>query len=70
MNLNLYQKGKPSNVMNKEYNYFYNTQLNNHENSLSKIHFNAKSNILFSSVLFIPKRSLSNVFQLNNSSNN
>lgn len=60
-------KRKPSDVMDKEYNDLYKAQSNDHEDPLSKIHFNAEGDVSFSSVLYIPKRSPSNVFQLHNS---
>ncbi|TNN18814.1 Endoplasmin isoform 1 [Schistosoma japonicum] len=59
-------KRKPSDVTNEEYNELFRAYSNDNDDPLAKIHFSGEGDVLFSSILYIPKHPPSNIFQMHN----
>lgn len=54
---------RAADVSEKEYNDFYKAFTKDYEEPLAKIHFTAEGEVSFKSILFIPKKAPSDVFQ-------
>lgn len=61
---------KPSEISDSEYSDLYRSHSGDHDGPLAKIHFSAEGDISFSSILYIPKRAPSNLFQMHSSHSN
>ncbi|KAK4471639.1 hypothetical protein MN116_005048 [Schistosoma mekongi] len=59
-------KRKPSEVTDEEYNELFRAYSNDNDDPLAKIHFSGEGDVLFSSILYIPKHPPSNIFQMHN----
>ncbi|CAH8552445.1 unnamed protein product [Schistosoma curassoni] len=57
-------KRKPADVTDAEYNDLFRAYSNDNDDPLAKIHFSGEGNVLFSSILYIPKHLPSNIFQM------
>ncbi|XP_018651356.1 putative endoplasmin [Schistosoma mansoni] len=59
-------KRKPTDVTDKEYNELFRAYSNDNDDPLAKIHFSGEGDVLFSSILYIPKHPPTNIFQMHN----
>ncbi|CAI2728026.1 unnamed protein product [Schistosoma spindalis] len=57
-------KRKPADVTDEEYNDLFRAYSNDNDDPLAKIHFSGEGDVLFSSILYIPKHLPSNIFQM------
>ncbi|CAH8850009.1 unnamed protein product [Trichobilharzia szidati] len=58
---------KPSEVTDKEYNELFHVYSKEYDDPLARIHFTGEGDVIFNSILYIPKRSPSNIFQMHSS---
>ncbi|CAH8560007.1 unnamed protein product [Heterobilharzia americana] len=58
---------KPSDVTDKEYNELFHVYSKDYDDPLARIHFTGEGDVMFNSILYIPKRSPSNIFQMHSS---
>ncbi|CAH8568628.1 unnamed protein product [Schistosoma rodhaini] len=62
-------KRKPADVTDEEYNELFRAYSNDNDDPLAKIHFSGEGDVLFSSILYIPKHPPTNIFQMHNTHN-
>eukprot|EP01059_Diplonema_ambulator_P002977 TRINITY_DN1261_c0_g1_i1.p1 TRINITY_DN1261_c0_g1~~TRINITY_DN1261_c0_g1_i1.p1 ORF type:complete len:765 (+),score=476.49 TRINITY_DN1261_c0_g1_i1:37-2331(+) len=61
---------KPEEITEEEYNSFYKAITKDYQDPLYKVHFSAEGEVEFKSILFIPRASSSNQFDMNQNTQN